>query len=641
MMKKIFMLLFILLFPVVIYGVENVNYTINDYIVDATIDISGNILVKEVIEVKGSYNGYIRDLVYKNSILNEFDGSVDSFMGSSIYNASNINLYKVGKIEYDKSELDYNIFNEEVIEFSECTDNTNCYQKSNINDGISIKMYNETYTGSTYFYIEYLLGNAVVLHNDVGEVYYNFIGENFDDEIDKYQLRLLLPIETTEQIRVWAHGPLNGEIKFIAEEKDGVNTYYGGYLYIDNLSRNTPVDMRMTFPLSEIMVEHPFLKKSNTDGLDKILEVENLRADTANKEREKAKLLVIVGYIVSIIFFILIIVISIYIYIKYDKEYIPNFKGEYYRDFIDDYDVTSVEYLFNKKITDRSFSTSILNMIYKKNIKYEKIDKKNYKFIKVNEDNLNSSELIIMDMLFNKCGKNNEVTLKDIKKYASSISGINSEFLNQYNNWLNTTTTSAVNENFFESKSKLILFFILILLSSIIIIFLQSKIGLYTLTFITILLVIMFSIYLLVLNKRTRRGVEDYSKWKSFKKFLKDFGRFNEKELPEITLWERYLVYASIFGIADEVSKTMDIKFKEINNIDTSRDILLDYVLYNELNRSINRCINTSVNTATSKVNEAKAREISNTTSSSGSGFGGGFSSGGGFGGGGGGGRGF
>ena len=155
------------------------------------------------------------------------------------------------------------------------------------------------------------------------------------------------------------------------------------------------------------------------------------------------------------------------------------------------------------------------------------------------------------------------------------------------------------------------------------------------LTIITLVITIVFLIYIVTFNKRTPRGALDYAKWKAFKKFLNDFGRFDEKELPEITLWERYLVYASIFGIADKVCKTMKIKFNEMNY--TNSDFTFDYLLWSNLNNSVTTSVHSSVTTAQSKVSEAIARS----NSSSGGGFGGGFSSGGGFGGGGGGGRGF
>ena len=281
-------------------------------------------------------------------------------------------------------------------------------------------------------------------------------------------------------------------------------------------------------------------------------------------------------------------------------------------------------------------------MIYKKNIGFEQTGKKDYTFTKLNEDNLNESEKIIMNMLFNKAGKDNKVTLKDIKKYANKIDGTNSEFLTEFNNWKRVTTKSAEDENFYEKKNKVTFIGLMVVLATILIVNMQIKLAVSPLlVFISIMLCISFIIYICIFQKRTKRGCNDYAKWKSFKKFLKDFGRFDEKELPEITLWERYLVYASIFGIADHVGKTMKVKFSEINPDVNSGDFWFDYMLYSNLNHSVNSCVHSSVNNATSKVNEARAAEISNSSNSSGGGFGGGFSSGGGFGGGGGGGRGF
>ena len=116
------------------------------------------------------------------------------------------------------------------------------------------------------------------------------------------------------------------------------------------------------------------------------------------------------------------------------------------------------------------------------------------------------------------------------------------------------------------------------------------------------------------------------------KRFLKDFGRMDEKQLPEVRLWDKYLVYAVILGCADELAHQMKLKIKEM---DTS---MIDYpyydpyffhaTIYSSLNRGIAQAVSSSRST------------IAASQSSSGSGFGGGASGGGGsFGGGGGGGR--
>ncbi len=639
-MKKILVLIISLFsFISVNYAVSNVNYKIDDYIVDSRIDISGNMVVREVIKVKGSFNGYIRDLKYKNSNNKVFDKSIDSFYGSSIYDASNIEVRKVGTINYDK-ELDFNVFDQSVNEFTmndSCTVNKGCYEKSDITDRVSLKMYNETNNSSTYFYIEYLLGNVVVIHEDIAEVYFNFVGDMFDDDINKYKLRVVLPDKTKELVRVWAHGPLNGNVSPIKDEN---GYYYGGYLEINDLYSNTPVDMRLTFDKNLILVDHPYLKKSEVLALDKILEVENLRADKANKEREKAKFFMYGSYALGSVYLVLLVLLFVYIYIKYDKELKTNFDMEYNREFINDYDVTNIEYLFDKKITEKAFSTSILNLIYKKNIKIEQIDKKDYKLIKVNTDNVSESEEYLMKMIFDNIGNKEYVLLSQIKKYAKEIHGTTSEFLTSFTTWQNKVTSESIKNNFYESNTKIKVLGVLFSLVGYLVFYVMVRFNGFNLFSIIIFIcALVFMIYVLIFNKRTKRGAEDYQKWKAFKRFLEDFGRFDEKELPEIVLWERYLVYANIFGIADKVGKTMKIKFNEINtnNQYSNGDLLFDYMMWNNLNHSINNTVRSSVSTARTVVNEA----IAKSSSSSGGGFGGGFSSGGGFGGGGGGGRGF
>ena len=639
MKKIIFFIISLFIFSINLYAVSNINYKIDDYIVDARIDISGNMVVREVIKVKGSFNGYIRDLKYKNSNNKVFDKSIDSFYGSSIYDASNIEVRKVGTINYDK-ELDFNVFDQSINEFTmndSCTVNKGCYEKSDITDGVSLKMYNETNNSSTYFYIEYLLGNVVVMHEDIAEVYFNFVGDMFDDDINKYKLRVVLPDKTKELVRVWAHGPLNGNVSPIKDEN---GYYYGGYLEINDLYSNTPVDMRLTFDKNLILVDHPYLKKSEVLALDKILEVENLRADKANKEREKAKFFMYGSYALGSVYLVLLVLLFVYIYIKYDKELKTNFDMEYNREFINDYDVTNIEYLFDKKITEKAFSTSILNLIYKKNIKIEQIDKKDYKLIKVNTDNVSESEEYLMKMIFDNIGNKEYVLLSQIKKYAKEVHGTTSEFLTSFTTWQNKVTSESIKNNFYESNTKIKVLGVLFSLVGYLVFYVMGRFNGFNLFSIIIFIcALVFMIYVLIFNKRTKRGAEDYQKWKAFKRFLEDFGRFDEKELPEIVLWERYLVYANIFGIADKVGKTMKIKFNEINtnNQYSNGDLLFDYMMWNNLNHSINNTVRSSVSTARTMVNEA----IAKSSSSSGGGFGGGFSSGGGFGGGGGGGRGF
>ena len=57
------------------------------------------------------------------------------------------------------------------------------------------------------------------------------------------------------------------------------------------------------------------------------------------------------------------------------------------------------------------------------------------------------------------------------------------------------------------------------------------------------------------LNK-TDKGIKEIQKLTSFKDFINDFGKFADKHIDEILLWDRYLSYAQLFGLTDKIMKT-------------------------------------------------------------------------------------
>ena len=104
------------------------------------------------------------------------------------------------------------------------------------------------------------------------------------------------------------------------------------------------------------------------------------------------------------------------------------------------------------------------------------------------------------------------------------------------------------------------------------------------------------------------------------KRFLKNFSNFDEKDLPEITLWEKYLVTATVLGCADKVQKQMKMYITDTSDIDTN------LLIYQSINLNLTRELNNSVKTAIS----SSSSTISSSSYSSGGGFGGGSSGGGG-----------
>ena len=57
----------------------------------------------------------------------------------------------------------------------------------------------------------------------------------------------------------------------------------------------------------------------------------------------------------------------------------------------------------------------------------------------------------------------------------------------------------------------------------------------------------------------TQFGEDEYAKWHGLYKFLDSDTLMNEKNVPDLVLWEQYLVYATAFGISEKVIKALEI----------------------------------------------------------------------------------
>ena len=115
------------------------------------------------------------------------------------------------------------------------------------------------------------------------------------------------------------------------------------------------------------------------------------------------------------------------------------------------------------------------------------------------------------------------------------------------------------------------------------------------------------------INVFSQKGIDEREQWKAFKKYMEEISLLKDKEVPELVLWEKYLVFATAFGISEKVIKQLKVIYPEITNMNST---MYNYSYIHIMNSvNIGNCINSSVYSA---------------IASSGSGAGGGFSGGGG-----------
>ena len=94
----------------------------------------------------------------------------------------------------------------------------------------------------------------------------------------------------------------------------------------------------------------------------------------------------------------------------------------------------------------------------------------------------------------------------------------------------------------------------------------------------------------------------------------------DKREVPELILWEKYLVYACVFGNAEKVLKQLKVVYPEFSNDDYMRNTAYFYLMtHTDFNNSFVKSIDSSMA-------RAYQSSVAASSSSSGGGYGGGFS---------------
>ncbi|NMB95542.1 MAG: DUF2207 domain-containing protein, partial [Clostridiaceae bacterium] len=397
-------------------------------------------------------------------------------------------------------------------------------------------------------------------------------------------------------------------------------------------------------------------------ALPEILENEGRLAKEANLAREKAReelrlqeererKLRTIGTIAFYILFPLWIMIIILIYVKYDKEYKSKFTGKYYRELPGEYSPAEMSVLMNMgHVKPRDIMATLMDLVRKKHLILEEVtitrkalfknkQIEDYRISinpKVPLIDLKPHESFLIRWFINEIGDGTSVLLDDITNYSKDRK-LALDFKDDYDLWCEKVENTARENNFFDSSAKKgIIIGVLIAIVYIAAGILLPLIFYYPVGLILTVSGIILLIFSARIKRRSPYGNEQYTMWKAFRRFLKDFSRLEHAEAPSIILWEHYLVYAISLGVAKEVIKQLPLVFRdeELSNPQLTYLYGMSYGHFNSFEKSFNNAINTIESSVTSAASIASSQDSS--ASGSGGGFSGGSSGGGGGGGGGG-----
>ncbi len=515
---------------------------------------------------------------------------------------------------------------------------------------------NITSNAKRKYEISYRVIDAVKKYGDCTELYWQFIGDRFEIKADKITgtIKLPVPVQNKEELRVWGHTKyLNGEI--YATDTRTIE------FHLEDYTANEYVEVRILMP-TYVMNNLEFTSLENKEA--EILEEEEKEAAEANARRAKRDkqmqiTIIAITAIVGLIGLVFINGIRKNIKALKDNPKIkPEMELDYYRELPDE-TATPLEanFILTKGTFDlsKTISATILDLTLKGYIKVEQIDKTiNIEILNKDASKLQGDEIYVLELLKNaeknkksKSEVENEetakiVTMKEVEKYIKQkpeqlikmqngfekISKNISQYKGKYDK-----NIAKKSETYITKSIGYIFLLIAIVMAVIIGIaitgeFVQNIVtyALITGFFTVVVLVINLVLISKLINRFsgfTSKGINEQEQWKAFKKYMEDFSLLDEKEVPQLVIWEKYLVFATAFGIADKVIKQLKVKYPELNNQDTLNNMILFAAMSNS--GGLNTNFISSLNTSTS--------HMYSSTYSSGSGSGGGFSGGGGGGG--------
>ncbi len=510
--------------------------------------------------------------------------------------------------------------------------------------------------------LDYTIKGGIVAYSDVADVYWKYIGDQWAVPSENVTMTLSLPVpqgETVvpgENVRAWGHGPLDGSVQINAD---------GSIVYTTpKVNAGQFAEARAVFPvgwLTELAGEGSLAHK-NQSGLETVLKEEQAWSDQANRTRVLSLAFVIGCGVIAV----LLIAWALRAYLKYGREHKPEFTEEYWRDAPSRHDhpvVMARLWRWNKESND-DLTATLMYLSHKGAIQINKgsyeqpasfgrmktVEDYYLTRVPAVADSLTDPiDVAAMDILFNKvAGGRDSLWFGTIQQYGQDHS---EEFIDALGTWQGIVTAAVNRRDFFEAQGERYQWIIFGVAIAFGIIGVGASFVLEN--FIPLIFIVPAVVALLVIAnympRRSQEGATLDAKCKALRNWLKDFSALDERPPTDVKVWGEFMVYAFIFGIANEVMKALQFKVPELFQDDGAM-YSTGYVpwwfwystshgVHGSPMPSAGDLLQTSIANTISTAQAAVSAAEGNF--SSGGGFGGGFSGGGGggFGGGGGGAR--
>lgn len=553
------------------------SYDITNYDMDAYIQEDGTIHIDESITYyfSSSANGLTRDLRYF------YKTNKDSMEPNSArYQATGIENITVAVTNSANITTNF-----EKVSNAEKGDN-GVYTVDTVNadrtDGYDIMVYSPISSNNfqTVHY-SYDITDAVVQYNDMSEIYYNFIGNGIETDVGEFNLDIYLPKSINmDYVKYYPHTYATKleNIQVLLDSSSNCINFN-----IKNIPSGEPVDARIVFPNTVLM---NCTKKYNNDyDFNSLYKIEN----SMSLGNTRYFIHITINIILGVLLVALCIIFLTYGIIKSKKFRTTVKNANYFRDIPKRLNLLEYQALLPSKMTDALSSNliiaTILDLTNRKILNMEtkkcrnKKKQSDYEYnVSINKDadftKLCPYEKQILSLIFSE----QISTDFNVSDYTEKIVELNARFKEISKNSKLVQQISKANSKrlidtkkiYKKVKTSLILNFIILIVTLFIVFLFNTLVmnpdkvlgiiefiisSVFTALFSFVVIVILDDLYKIPTDKYAQDQKEVLGLWK----YLKDYSLIKDRYPIELSIWNEYLVFASLFGIADKVAK----EFKE------------------------------------------------------------------------------
>ena len=420
--------------------------------------------------------------------------------------------------------------------------------------------------------ISYTMNGAVMLWQDTAELYWKFVGDEWEEDSNDVTLNVSFdaslvqqnPVTVGDTLRAWGHGPLTATVT--PDDEDGEVDYDVPCVRCGEFA-----EARIAFPASWVPCM-PSGSRSDEERLPDILGEEEQWAEEANARRERARLLSYGLAALTVVVSVALLAVTVIQKLRL-KRPVPTFNETYFRDVpSDDHPAVLATFMNKGTVPDRAFVATLMKLTDEHLIKLQSVATPGQKAASdycISMDNggftraKNGIDRTVLELYFlgvERQGTTLSRTFQSFKQYARKHT---STYSRRLDNYTHSVTGAMESRNLIASDGTAAVALTIIGGTFVMgggflqMLFLDAPVPNIIAFGVSVVCSVIAILLGLTFRRLTQEGADLENKCRALKRWLEDFTRLGEAVPGDLVLWNKLMVMGVALGVSKKTLREL------------------------------------------------------------------------------------